>query len=159
MAGTTPKTYKGNNAVIKIAANAKSLADLTHETLAISDFSLTFDKGTVEQELVGQNGNLFLAGSMSCEGSLTSCRVHTTGVVDILADMINGKTIEISGSCGTDSLHFYFKSCQVTGFDFNLGDADTVTEGSVDFAVLLPYKINKVTHVGAGGTVVRDFAT
>ena len=151
MAGT-PTTYKGNNAVITITAGG---GDLTHSALAISDFSLTLDKGTVEQELVGENGNYFLAGSMSADGSLTACRLGNGALGDIVSDMINGNAVTISGTCGTNSLHFYFVSAMITGFDFSVGDADTISEGSVDFTLLEPYKVSSVSVVN-GYTRISD---
>jgi len=138
MAGT-PTVYTGEDATVTITANSQSL---THTTLALSDFSLTISRGTAEQELVGETGNYSIAGAMSCEGSLTSCRLHSTAVGYIVSDMINGNTIQVSGSCGPNSLHFYLKSCQVTGFDFSIGTADEITEGSIDFTMLYPYKLS-----------------
>jgi len=141
----TPTVYKGDDATIRITANG---AGMSHTDLAISDFSITLDKGTVEQELVGETGNYFIAGSMSIDISLTSCKLHSTAVGRIVSDMIDGYTVTISGSCGTNSLNFYFKSAQVTGFDFSLGDADTITEGSVDFSLLKPYLVSTAGYKG-----------
>jgi hypothetical protein len=42
----------------------------------------------------------------------------------------------------------------VTGFDFTLGTAEDITEGSVDFTVLYPYKIS--TSRTGNFTVVSD---
>jgi len=153
MAGTTPTTYRGNNAIIAITANG---SEVSHSTLALSDFSLTLDKGTVEQELIGEEGNYFVAGSMSAEGSLTSCRLNSGGIGGLISDMLGNYAVTISGSCGANSLHFYFVSSVVTGFDFSIGDADTITEGSIDFTLLHPYKVSSVTHVGDGGTRISD---
>jgi len=137
----SPQIYKGNDASIWITAGSTRM---THTTLAISDFSLTFDKGTVEQELVGETGNYFIAGSLSIDGSLTSCKIHTSAVGNIVSDMIDGVCVQVSGNCATAGLHFYFLSAQVTGFDFSLGDGDTITEGSIDFSILKPYKVSGV---------------
>jgi len=142
MAGT-PTIYKGDDAAIRITASG---SNMSHTTLAISDFSITFDKGVNEQELVGETGNYFLAGSLSIDGSLTSCKVHSTAVGNIVADMIAGKTVTVSGSCGANSLHFYFVSAQVTGFDFSIGDADTITEGTIDFSLIKPYLVSSVGY-------------
>ena len=150
-----PTTYRGNSAAIYISTSA-SWAN--HETYAISDFSLTLDKGTVEQELIGEIGNLFMPGSMSGEGSLTSCHLYVNAVSDIITDMLTGTAVQISGSAGDNSLHFYFKSCQITGFDFSIGDADTITEGTIDFTLLYPYKVSSVTHLAGGGAKIWDFA-
>ena len=150
----TPTTYKGDDAELYIYANS---TDLTHSTLAISDFSLTIDRGTAEQKLVGETGNLFIAGSRSTEGSLTSCKLHSTAVGYIVSDLITGVAVEISGSCGTNSLHFYFMSAMITGFDFSIGTADDITEGSLDFTLLFPYKVSSVNVNTTGGTQISDF--
>lgn len=139
MAGTAT-VYTGEDASVVIKNNAGT--SLTHTTLAISDFSLTLNKGTAEQELVGETGNYFLAGSLSAEGSLTACKLHNTAVGYLISDMINSLSVQVSGNCGTNSLHFYLKSCQVTGFDFSIGTADEITEGTIDFTMLYPYKLS-----------------
>jgi len=142
------KTYTGKDAAIKVATR-------THSTLGLSDFSLTMDRGTVEQELVGETGNYFVAGALSLEGSLTMCKLEDNAGGDLLSAIISGTKVVVSGSCGTNSLHFYFKSAAITGFDIALGDADTITEGSVDFVVMDPSAIT-LTHLAASGTVVQD---
>jgi hypothetical protein len=147
---TNPITYRGNDAVIEIG-------DKTHSTLGLSDFSLTFDRGTVEQELVGEEGNYFVAGSMSIDGSLTACKLDKDAAGALLANTISGTNAWVSGSAGPKSLHFYFKSCAITGFDLSLGDADTITEGSIDFTVLSPYKVSSVSYLAGGGTYITDF--
>ena len=124
----TPTVYKGDDASIWITANG---SEMTHTTLALSDFSITLDKGTVEQELVGETGNYRVGGSVSVEGSLTHCKLD--GSSYLIGALVNGNRVRVSGSCGTNSLHFYLVSCAVTGFDISIGDADTITEGSVDF--------------------------
>jgi len=129
--GETPTTYTGNDADIKVATH-------THTVLGISDFSITFDRGVVEQELVGEEGNYFKAGALSIEGSLTVCKLEEGAGGDLLESTISGTYVVVSGSCGTNSVKFYFPSCSVTGFDISLGDADTVTEGSIDFVVMDP---------------------
>jgi len=149
----TQTVYKGDDATILIKANS---SDMTHTTLAISDFSITLDKGTVEQELVGETGNYFIAGSLTIDGSLTSCKVHSTAVGNIVSDMIDGKTVTVSGSCGANSLNFYFVSAQVTGFDFSIGDADTITEGTIDFSLLKPYLVSGVGYNAEGRTLLSD---
>jgi len=149
MAGT-PTIYTGEDAKIFISSQS-------HTVLALSDFSLTISKGTAEQELVGAKGNFYLAGSISADGSFTSCKLHNSAVGPIVGCMIDGHSVQISGNTGTNSLHFYFKSCQITGFDFSIGTADDITEGSVDFTLLYPYKVSSVTHLEGGGTYITDF--
>lgn len=137
----TPTIYRGEDATLYIGSGGTA-NKLSHSTLAISDFSLTLSKGTAEQELVGEKGNYFIAGSLSAEGSLTACKLHSTAVGKIVNLMIVGAPMSVSGNCGAQSLHFYLRSCQVTGFDFSIGTADEITEGSVDFTVLYPYAIS-----------------
>jgi len=149
----SPTVYKGDDATILIKANG---TDMTHTTLAISDFSITLDKGTVEQELVGETGNYFIAGSLSIDGSLTSCKIHADAVGNIVSDMIDGTTIMVSGSCGANSLNFYFVSAQVTGFDFSIGSADDIVEGTIDFSLLKPYLVSALGYNGAGHLLISD---
>ena len=155
MAGN-PTYYTGEDAEVTINVAG---ANYSHTTLAISDFSLTLSKGTVEQELIGEKGNYFVAGAFSAEGSLTSCKVHSTALGPIISGMIVGKHCAISGNCGTNSLHFYFASAMITGFDFSIGNADEITEGSVDFTLLYPYQVSSVQHLSTGGTYISDFGT
>jgi len=152
MAGTAT-VYTGEDAQVTITTNGKTA--LTHTTLAISDFSLTFSKGTAEQELVGEKGNFMIAGSLSAEGSLTACKLHNTAVGYLVSDMVNGLSIQVSGNCGAESLHFYLRSCQITGFDFSIGTADEITEGSIDFVSLYPYKLS-AQRQGLGYTYIND---
>jgi len=115
----TPTVYTGEDASLWISG-------LSHSTLAISDFSLTLGADIAEQPLVGEKGNFRMRGALSAEGSLTSCKLHSTAVGKIIGNMIDGEHVKISGSCGTNSLHFYFASTQITGFDFTLGTAGDI---------------------------------
>ena len=121
-------------------ANIQIGASFTHETVfGMSDFSLTFDRGTVEQELVGSAGNYFTQGALSVEGSLTNCRFAASGQSEFLDSIINGTVVKISGQIdSSSSLNFFLKSCQVTGYDISIGDASTITEASIDFTVMDP---------------------
>jgi len=150
----TPTIYKGDDASIWITAGGGT--EMTHTTLAISDISITLDKGTVEQELVGEAGNYFIAGSLGIDISLTSCKVHSTAVGNIVSDMIDGYTVTISGNCGSAGLAFYFTSAQVTGFDFSIGDADTITEGSIDASLLKPYLVSRMGYTADGKLLLSD---
>jgi len=152
-------TVTGENANVWIAAHAggASVSDYTskdHATFAISDFSLTMDRGTVEQDLIGLPGNYFDQGKLSMEGSLTQCRFGTSGNADLLASIIDGtgnyQYVTISGQISDDGggvtyLKWYLVSCQVTGYDFTFGDADTISEASIDFQVLDPQNITYST--------------
>jgi hypothetical protein len=151
MAGT-PTTYTGEDAAIQVNGKASARK---HGVLGISDFSLTLDRGTVEQELVGEAGNYYVAGSLSCEGSLTMCKLDATAGGDILTHVISGTRAWVSGSCGANSLSFFFISCMITGFDLTIGDADTVTEGSIDFTVQDPQNI-KAQALDTGGVQILD---
>lgn len=152
MAGT-PTVYRGSDAQIWITATG---VEKTHTELALSDFSLTLDKGVVEQELVGETGNFFVGGSLSIDGSLTSCRMHNTATGYMVSDLIDGNPVTISGNCGSNGLHFYFVSAQITGFDLSLGDADTITEGSLDFTLLKPYLVSSVGFTPGGDIWLTD---
>ena len=149
MAGT-PTTYTGKDASIWIYSGSTSVA---HSAVAISDFSLTLDKGVVEQELVGEIGNYRVGGSISAEGSLTHCKLD--GTSHLIGALVNGNRIKISGNSGTNSLHFYLVSCAVTGFDISIGDADTITEGSVDFSVMTPYQLTEDNLLGNGKRITN----
>ena len=72
MAGT-PTIYTGEDASIWISG-------LTHSTLALSDFSLGLSADIAEQELIGEKGNFRMRGALSADGSLTSCKLHSTAV-------------------------------------------------------------------------------
>jgi len=147
MAGT-PTTYTGKDAQVWIFSGSSfGAAGIAHSTVAISDFSLTLDKGVVEQELVGETGNYRVGGSLSAEGSFSHCKLDGTSA--IIGAVVNGTEVSVSGNCGTNSLHFCLKECAITGFDISIGDADTITEGSVDFVVMTPYNIT-VTEGAAG---------
>ncbi len=130
-------TITGNKAVLSFDTNLGTLH-------AISDFSLTFDRGTVEQELLGETGNFFTQGALSIDGSLTMCRFGASGSAAFLDGMIDGDTIAISGHTNKDSvpgLGWYFTTVQVTGYDISIGDASTISEASIDFSIMNPYDV------------------
>jgi hypothetical protein len=158
MAQSSPTIYKGNDAALWFAGSTTvggGIGSLSaHGNFAVSDFTLTLAKGTVEQELVGEIANYSLAGALTAEGSLTGCKMYNTGLGVMLGCLINGYNFTVSGNCGANSLHFFLRSCQVTGFDFTLGTAEDITEGSVDFTVLYPYKIS-TSRIGTY-TVIAD---
>jgi len=136
-----------------LATIASRFADGEHDHTAfgVGDFSLTLDKGTVEQELIGQVGNYYDQGSLSMDGSLTSIQFATSGVSDMLLNLVDAgatgywKYLAISGcvSDATDAtyLSWFLVSCQVTGYDISMGDADTITEASIDFTVMDPFNV------------------
>jgi hypothetical protein len=144
-------TYRGNNARIQLwgAFNAVEYTSLTQSAIGMSDFSITFGRGTVEQELVGEIGNYSAAGSLSVEGSLTACKLDNTLAGYIVGHCVSGNMIHVSGSCGDNSLKFFFISAMVTNFDLSMGDADTISEGSFDFIILDPQNV-RVYGTAAG---------
>ena len=126
-------TITGQEAAIKISNTA-------HSVFGISEFSLTFDRGTVEQSLLGKKGNKQLMGALSIEGSLTCCKFAASGNSPMLTSIVNGTVITVSGSTDDSyKLAWFFKSCQVTGYDISMGDATTITEASIDFTVMDPH--------------------
>jgi len=156
-------TVTGKNARIWLAAHSggtwnHSALDGTkdHSTWGMADFSLTFDRGVVESDLMGERGPYTTRGTMSVEGSLTAAKFATPGYGDILYNMAHFdeekyKYLAVSGSISTDTDACYFKwclaSCQVTGFDISMGDADTITEASVDFVMLNPQDLVFITAI------------
>lgn len=140
-------TVRGSDAEICIYSGSKSSTPKLHSVWAISDFSINFDRGTVEQELVGETGNWFDYGALSCEGSFTNCRFAASGNADMLISIVEGAYIVVSGTTGSN-LSWYLCSCQVTGYDVTMGDADTITELSVDWVHLNPYTITINTANG-----------
>ena len=145
--GTT--TYTGADATIYISGSS-------WESYGLSDFSLTISRDTVEQDLVCEKGNYFTAGKIAIDGSFTACKLADNEAGGVIAAMINGTTVAISGNAGTSSIHFYFKSAMITGFDLSLGDAATITEGSIDWTLKYPQNVTTVTDLAGGGTYIHD---
>lgn len=159
----TPTIYRGDQARLclwsrKGMGAGETPSDntgLTHTLMGVSDFSITFDKGTVEQELVGEVGNYKAAGSLSVEGSLTACKLDATAAGALVIAAISGQYIRISGAVAgkqssAPSLSFYFVSCLASSFDLSMGDADTISEGSIDFTVMDPNLVT-IRNDGTGG--------
>jgi len=145
--------YRGNNARIQLWGNFGGGADytsLTQSLIGMSDFSITFSRGTVEQELVGEIGNYSAAGSLSVDGSLTACKLDNSLAGYIVGHCVSGNMIHVSGSAGDDSLKFFFISCMVTNFDLSMGDADTISEGSFDFVILDPQNVRVYPSIAVG---------
>jgi len=142
----SPTLFTGEDATVWIRNNTGTTTGgwLADSTLAISDFSLTISRGTAEQELIGEKGNFKLAGARGIEGSLTACKLTTTGLGSLISGMVNGTGIQISGNVGSTGLHFFFKSAMITGFDFSIGTADDITEGSLDYTLLNSYQVSGV---------------
>lgn len=143
------QTYTGESAKIQIGGK-------THSMLGLADFTLTLSRDTIEESLLGERGNFFMQGPLSVEGSLTAAKLSDSAAGVLLEALISGSVVWVSGSVGPNSLHFFFQSCQISGFDISIGDASTITEGSIDFSVLHPYKVSSVTYTEYG-TMIRDF--
>jgi hypothetical protein len=137
-------TVTGKNATVAIYSGSTAK---TQSTWGISDFSLTFDRGSVEQELVGETGNWFDYGALSVEGSYTNCKFGSSGNSDSLSSIVDSCYVKISGTTGSN-LSWYFVSCQVTGYDVTMGDASTITEASIDFVVLDPFNVTITNATG-----------
>ena len=147
----TTTTYTGEDATLYISGAA-------HDTYAVGSFDITIDRGTSEYELTCEKGNYRTQGAMAINGTFTAAKLGNAEAGPILAAMIGGSDhIKISGNAGTNSLHFSFVSAMITGFDLTFGDADTVTEGSIDWQIKHPYKVGAPTVTSAhGGQVIKD---
>jgi len=132
----------GKDAKIFISTSPSDLSSKGVTVWGVSDFTLSFSRDIVEQELVGQTGNLRKPGKLSIEGSLTNCKFAASGNSDALDSIIDPDTkLIISGSVAEGNLSWYFVSCQVTSYEVTFGDASTITEASIDFTVLDPYNV------------------
>ena len=142
-------TVRGEDASVYIYSGSTPKAA---SVWGISDFSLTFDRGTVEQELVGEKGNYHAVGSLSMDGSYTACKFAASANADSLSSVINSHYVRISGATGSN-LTWFFASCQITGYDVAIGDADTITEASIDFVSMIPYNITMTSagHITDSG--------
>jgi len=151
-----PTTLRGDTAKFWISSTTgtPTYGFHTQAILGIADISLTLDRGTVEAPLVGEKGNYFTAGALSAEGSFTASKLDTTSVGEVIRQMITGSKVRISGSCGTTGLNFYFKSAMITNFDLSIGDAETISEGSIDYIVMDPENVKRNT-VGTS-TIIQD---
>ena len=130
----------GKDASFVIAVSSLDNKDLAF--WGVSDMSLSFSRDVIEQELVGQTGNLRKPGKLSVEGSFTNCKIAASGNSDILDSILDpNNLLVISGQLGSGNLRFYFTSCQVTSFEVTMGDASTISEASIDFTVLDPYNV------------------
>jgi hypothetical protein len=139
-------TVTGKDARVYIAISAAALTTHGVALWGISDFSVTMDRGTVEQELVGQVGNYFDQGAISIEGSVTNCKFAASGNCDMLFNLVETATypiVLISGTVGsTNPLKWHFTSAQITNYEVTAGDADTISELSFDFQLLNPYQVS-----------------
>lgn len=136
----------GDNAQVYIGT-------VSGQTLGMSDFSLTLDRGTVEQELLGESANAKLKGALTVDGSYTNCRFGASGNAQALEGIIDGSVVAISGGIsGLAVLQWAFASCQITGYDVSMGDSSTISEASIDFSIMNPFNVtyDSSTHKISG---------
>lgn len=152
----TPQTYTGKYVNLQIG-------NKTHTGLGIGDFSLTFTRDTIDQPLVGEIGNYHTAGSLSIDGSFTATELTHTALQPILENLLpttqhspTTTILTVSGQAGPKSLGFYFASTQITDFGITIGDADTISNASIDWTVLDPYNVDTVIPVHPSGVWVKD---
>lgn len=127
----------GAGAAITTADHMASTV-MSNVIYGVSDFSLTFDRDTVEQELIGQKGNYFAYGALSIDGSFTACKFASSGNANALISLVESRQVLVSGATETNELSWTFRSGQVTSYEVSFGDATTITEASIDFTVLNP---------------------
>ena len=153
-------TVTGKNAVVKLCAHsggtgftAMNALMHDHETFGMGEFTLNFSRDTIEQPQIGKPGNYFDQGSLSVDGSLTAAKFATSGISDMLYNLLHNhdtwnayEYLAISGTISTKTdvtyLSWYLASCQVTGYDVAISDADAVTTASVDFTIINPQDTN-----------------
>lgn len=163
MAGTV--TGEDANVWFKIHAGGTAPSFTStegHAFYGMSDFSLTLDRASIEQDLIGQAGNYFDQGALAMNGSFTMGRFGSSGSSYALDSIIDGtggnKYVAISGQVSDDSggqtyLKWYLISCQITGYDVSIGNADTITDASIDFVVLDPQEIRYRNGLISDGAV------
>jgi hypothetical protein len=140
-----------------ITPNWGDKASNSYLTYGIGDFSLTFGRDQISQNLIGVAGPYTTQGSITCDGSLTinkfggNLDIILENLIDTGTSNVSTKFLAISGAVSTtDStyLSFYLTSCQVIGYDVSIGDAGTITQASIDFIDMVPQCLTY-----AGGTV------
>jgi hypothetical protein len=146
-------TVTGESVIVYIgthAAGATMTWGAKSNTLyGMGDFSVTFARGIIEQGLIGVAGNYKDQGTLKIDGSLKISKLDTSGNSSFLNSILDGtgtnKFFAVSSNlCGAGdnaSLRFTLVSCQVTGWDTSIGDADTITEANVKFVEVNPQSI------------------
>ena len=130
---------------------------LGYSTIGASNVSVSISRDTIEQPLVCEKGNFFKQGAQTITGSFDMAKLASGEGGPILASLINGGYIAISGMVGPNSLHYDFHNCMITGFDLTIGDATSFTTGSIDWQVRYPYNVTTVQHLAGGGTLIKDY--
>ncbi len=128
-------TVTGSQASITIATKAQTV-------YGMSDFTLSFTRGTSEQPLVGCEGNEFFEGALTISGSYSCCKFGADQNCDSLKSVINGTVFAMTGEVAPDSvekhLNWDFTQVQITSFDISEGNASQITEASIDFIIMNP---------------------
>jgi len=145
-------TVTGENAKVWVgvhAAGAAATFTKTQSIYGMGDFSITMDRGMIEQDLIGVAGNYKDQGKLSMDGSLTISKLDTHQNSEFLNSILDGTgtnkyfavSANIGGAGETTSIRYALVSCQVTGWDTTVGDADTITTASIDFICINPQSI------------------
>lgn len=147
-----PSTVTGESADVWVTTHAAGAAvtfSKNHTIWGMGDFSLTLDRGMIEQDLIGVAGNYKDQGTLSVDGSLSISKLDAAANSEFLNSILDGTggnayfavSANIGGAGVTTSLRFILVSCQVTGWDTSVGDADTITTASIDFIGVNPQSL------------------
>lgn len=139
-------TVTGKNATIEIGLGGTE----SNKLYGISDFSISFSRGTSEQPLIGCEGNEFFEGAITIEGSYTCCKFASEEHCDALGSIVEGDVIKVAGKIGAYDagppevvyLNWEFSECQVTSYGVATGNASKITEASIDFVVMNPHEVD-----------------
>jgi hypothetical protein len=153
-----PTTYTGADARITIwqRLSTGDTNALSQSAMGISDIDLAISREIVEQSLIGEEGNLFVPGSISMDGSFTACKLDKDFAGTLLGAVVSGNYFVVSGTVGSKSLSFYLISCLCNGFDLVMGDSETISEGSIDFLIADPSNVKVRTPTKSRGTYISD---
>ena len=130
---------------------------LKYSTIGAANVSVSISRDSIEQPLVAEAGNYKIQGAQTITGSFDMAKLTDTEGGPIIASLIEGGYIAISGMVGPNSLNYDFHNCLITSFDLTIGDAATFTAGSIDWQVRYPYNVTTVTNLAGGGTLIRDY--
>ena len=134
-------TVTGKDATIEIGLGGVE----SNKLYGISDFALSFSRGTSEQPLIGCEGNEFYEGAITISGSYTCCKFGADQNCDSLKSIVVGSVIKVAGKIGTNNgdkfLNWQFDECQVTSYGVSTGNASKITEASIDFTIMNPYEV------------------
>ena len=134
-------TVTGKDATIEIGLGGVE----SNKLYGLSDFSISFSRGTSEQPLIGCEGNEFYEGAITISGSYTCCKFGADQNCDALKSIVVGSVIKVAGKIGTSNgdkfLNWQFDECQVTSYGVSTGNASKITEASIDFTIMNPYEV------------------